>query len=408
MRLLSASLVRSCAIGASLFCALPLACGVARADEGDDWAAVNKLRAQIGDETFRKEPAKAVAQLEEFNATHALDPILAADLTVQAAQITRDQLNKPDEAMKLLDAGLASVKPDAGRPVEIMYIAAQGATLLTQNKAADAQKLLKDNFKLIEAAAKSGHPHLATFASRAIEHLCDAQDAVRPVGAKPNDNIELLEYAMRELPAFIDPNQQRAADWREGWMYERLIGLLAKQGRADEALQWGRLYFGEVAFEEAAIQRAIKPLSGVWARTGDLAKVRAFANAQTAADAAAKDAPPNPLQSVTMPEFGDKSAVAVLLKQLQAEQTANWQRERVARAVTLQIALADWSGAMNNALDLLVEDATLPDGPQQVARVFKAHDGSLVRANAFLAYLDGKADNPVPTFLAQDGGGKTP
>ena len=400
-------LVRPVLLVAALFLVLPLSAS-ARADEGEDWAAVGKLREQIGEETFRTQPAKAVEQLQEFNATHQLGPVLAADLTVQAAQITRDQLNKPDEAMKLLAVGLASVKPNAERPVEVMYISAQGATLLAQNKAADAQKLLRDNFKIIEAAAKSGHPHLATFASRAIEHLCDAQDAVRPVGDKPNDNIELLEYAIRDLPAFLSPVQQRAADWREGWMYERLIGLLAKQGRADEALQWGRLYFGEVAFDEAAIQRAIKPLSGVWARTGDLAKVRAFANAQTAADGADKDATTNPLQAVAMPEFGDKSAAALLLRQLQGEQTANWQRERVERVITLQIALADWSGAMNNALDLLVEDATLPDGPQQVARVFKAHDGSLVRANAFLAYLDGKAENPVPTFLAQDGGGKAP
>ena len=303
--------------------------------------------------------------------------------------------------MKLLEAGLAQVTPDPAKPVEIMYVSAQAATLLAQNKAAAAQKLLQDNFALVQAAAKSGHPHLATFASRALETLCDAQDAVRPAGVKPDDNIELLQTSLHALPAFLDPNQQRASDWREGWMYERLIGLLSKAGRTDEALRWGRLYFAEVAFDNDAIGRAIKPLSGVWARSGDLAKVRAFANAQTAQEA---DAPANPLREVTLPPLSEKdgaSAVATELAALLEAQGARPERERVRRIITLQIGLGQWNAAMNAALDLMVEDATLPDGPQQVARVFKAKDASLVRANAFLAYLEGKGDNPIPAFLAE-------
>ena len=378
--------------------ALSLMSVAARADEGADWQKVIELRQQIGEDTFRNQPAQAVEQLQEFNRTHKLDPILVAELTVQIAQITRDQLQKPDEAMKLLEAGLAQVTPDPQKPVEIMYVSAQAATLLKQDKAAAAQKLVQDNFALVQAAAKSGHPHLATFASRAIEHLCDAQDALRPAGAKPDDNIELLQTTLRELPAFLDPNQQRASDWREGWMYERLIELLSKRGQTDEALKWGKLYFAEVAFDGDAIQRAIKPLSGAWARSGDLAKVRAFATAQTATGA---DAPANPLASVTLPQFDEKGAVANELKaQLEAQKTEP-NRERVRRIITLQLALGQWNAAMNAALDLMVEDATLPDGPQQVARVFKAKDASLVRANAFLAYLDGKGENPVPAFLAE-------
>ena len=382
-------------VGASLLAAIRFS---ARADEGADWQQVIELRQQIGEETFRNQPAQAVEQLQEFNQTHKLDPVLAAELTVQAAQITRDQLQKPDEAMKLLQAGLEQVTPAPQKPVEIMYVSAQAATLLKQNKAAAAHQLVQDNFALVQAAAKSGHPHLATYASRAIEHLCDAQDALRPAGAKPDDNIELLQTTLRELPAFLDPNQQRASDWREGWMYERLIGLLSKRGQTEAALRWGRLYFAEVAFDNEAIQRAIKPLSGTWARSGDLAKVRAFAGAQTAMGA---ESPANPLSSVTLPQFEEKGAVAKELKaQLEAQQREP-NRERVRRLITLQIALGQWSAAMNMALDLMVEDATLPDGPQQVARVFKAKDASLVRANAFLAYLEGKGENPIPAFLAE-------
>ena len=78
--------------GASLLIATPF---VARADEGADWQQVIELRQQIGEAGFRDQPAQAVEQLQAFNRTHKLDPILAAELTVQSAQITRDQLKSP-------------------------------------------------------------------------------------------------------------------------------------------------------------------------------------------------------------------------------------------------------------------------------------------------------------------------
>lgn len=391
-------------------CFLPLSLGVcllfgassgrlALADEGSDWTALIALRQGIGDDTFRNKPQEAVAQLQTFYTARPLHPILAAEVVLQVAEITRTQLKQPGEAMKMLSAGLqaAKEKPDAALPVEVMYLEGEAATLLDQKKAVEAQTLLRANLASIEAAAKCGHPHLEQFASRALQRLSDAQNALRPDGAKPDDTITLLQSALRQMPVFLNPERQKSINYQEGWMYERLIDALAKAGREAEALSWGKLFFGEAAFDQASIERATKALSGVWARGNDLAKVRAFAVAQGGGEGAA----PSPLAGVAFPKFEAGGGAVAQLKVLKEQQAQGPWRGRVAPIISLEIALGQWRAAMEEAQGLLIEDAGAPDGPQQVARVFKAKDGSVVRANAFLAYLQNKAPNPVPAFLKE-------
>ncbi len=74
----------------------------ARADEASDWTAITALRKQIGDDTFRNQPAEAAAQLQKFYGSRQLDPVLAAEVVLQVAEITDVQLNKPDDALKRL------------------------------------------------------------------------------------------------------------------------------------------------------------------------------------------------------------------------------------------------------------------------------------------------------------------
>lgn len=383
--------------------------GVAWADEASDWTAVIALRQQIGDKTFREQPQVAVDQLKQFAASRQLHPILAAEVTLQIADITRKQLNDPQGALQMLDDALQQVDahPDSTMPVKVMYLRGKADALLAQNQAGAAQKLLQDNFKSIEAAVQNGHPHLVQSASQTLQTLCNAQDAVRPAEAKADENIAVLEYALTQWPVYLDPRQQKSLDWQDGWMYESLVKRLAAQGKTDEALQWGRLYFAEAPFDGQAIENAIKPLSGVWATSGDLAKVRAFAVAQTAISEADKATTANPLANVSTPDLGAQGAAIELKKLRQLQKMGPW-RDRVTPIITLEIATGQWHEAMEDAMKLIVEDASAPDGPQQVARVFKAHDGSIVRANQFLAYLDGKAANPVPTFLAEAAAGATP
>lgn len=371
----------------------------ARADEASDWTAVIALRQQIGDDTFRDKPREAVTQLEAFYANRKLHPILAAEVILQVAEITRTQLKQPEEAMKMLDVGLQEAKahPSATQPVEVMYLEGEAATLLGQNKASDAQKLLSDNFKTIAAAASCGHPHLEVYASRSLQRLSDAQNALRANDGKPDDTITLLQNALTTMPVFLNPERQKATDWHEGWMYERLIGALTEEGRDKEALSWGKLFFAEAAFDQGATENASKTLGGVWSKTNDLAKVRAFAAAQAGGD----NGTTNPLMTVAFPIFKEDGAAATQLKSLKTMQHNGPWRGRVTPIITLEIALQQWRAAMEDAQGLVIEDASAPDGPQQVARVFKAKDGSVARANVFLSYLLDKAPNPVPDFLKE-------
>ncbi len=44
-----------------------------------------------------------------------------------------------------------------------------------------------------------------------------------------------------------------------------------------------------------------------------------------------------------------------------------------------------------------------PDSVQQACRMFKAADTGVPRANAFLLYLEGEGESPLPGFLKERG-----
>ena len=389
--------LRSVLVGAFL---LGVLCGpqigVARAGEGGDWVALLELRKELGPAAVRAQPAMAIEKLQAFYNSRTLHPIVAADVVGQIAEITLGPLKQPDEAAKILDGALERTPPSPQTPETVIWLQGKATILLQKNEAAAAKQLLETQLPTIEAAANSGSAHLGIYASRALLVLTQAQQAV---GAPPAETIALLESALQRMPIYLDPKRQVALDWSKGWTYEKLVPLLTNAGRTEEALRWGRLYFAEVDYDGKAIENAVKPLSGVWAKSGDFASVRAFAAAQT--EAAAGEERPNPLALVELPKWSDASAINAEMERLTGLQAKNPQRARVASIISLQIALGQWRAAMEAAMQLMTEDANAPDGTQQVARVFKAHDGSVVRANAFLAYLEGQGKNPVPAFLAE-------
>ena len=316
--------------------------------QGADATALRELREQIGWQTFAERPQETIDRLQAFAEGRELAPMQQAEVTLHIAEIMRRQLDQSDAALQRLQAAArdAVAKPVAQLPVELMYLSGQAATLMEADKAPAALALLKANFKMVTAGATVGSADFERYSSWALFYQCAAQDAVRAPNAAHGDNIELLEYVLGQWPVYLDGGAQVAPDWKQGWMYEKLV---------------------------AAAQSA--PVAGV--KTD------------------------NPLDEVALPEFNDKSRVAAVLKgkqQVQSQWPARW---RVSGVVTKQIALGRWRGAMEDALDLTVEDASLPDGPQEVARVFKAHDGSVARANAFLVYTGGQGQNPVPQFLAE-------
>ena len=168
-----------------------------------------------------------------------------------------------------------------------------------------------------------------------------------------------------------------------------LIAELVAQDKPQEALSWAKLAFQLCRFDEGSIRDATKDVDRcLSAGELSLAKVNQFAAAQT--DPAA----PNPLDKVSLPQF-DKTAIRARLadpgdKSPFEARLIGW------------LAIGDYRNAMLIAKSQLVGDVTNQDNALQVARVFKAKDGDIVRANQFLAYYqNGQGENPIPAFLKE-------
>lgn len=238
------------------------------------------------------------------------------------------------------------------------------------------------------------------YASRSLQQYARAVDA-QNLPEKSEHLRDKLARALIEMPALFDDRQQASGGWFSGWMYEKLVDLEDKAGHKDQALGWARLYFAEAAFESKVIERATKVLARQWGQNGQFPALRAFAAAQTVSDDkdGAKPAA-NPLLSVALPSLPSE-LLQESLEQYAGGQRVNYSRERSIEQINLLIAANQLAAAMRQAERILVQEPLSQQGAQEVARVFKAHDGSIGRSNQFLDYLEGQAQNPLPQFYAQ-------
>lgn len=168
-----------------------------------------------------------------------------------------------------------------------------------------------------------------------------------------------------------------------------LTDELLAQGRGEEAASWAKLSFLMCPFREGDIQDATKAVTRALS-AGELsvAKANLFAQAQT--DPAA----PNPLAKVPLPKLDEAPLRAVLAD-------AKSQAPLDTRLTCLMLT-GDYRGAMVLAKSQLMQDVGNQDNALEVARIFKAKDGGIARANAFLAYYgQGQGDNPIPAFLKE-------
>ena len=192
----------------------------------------------------------------------------------------------------------------------------------------------------------------------------------------------------------LAPQNQLAADWSTGWIYASIVDALVAKKQYAEALRWAKLSYAEAEFSKDAIEKASELPGRVWAGQGDFVSARGFGLAQE------DPKRPNPLRDVKLPEI-NSAEIEAQLKALQGAQKKSYDAERAPQIVTLQIALGDLRGAMAEARYLLVKRPNAPEGVQQIARVFKAADMNLTRANQFVAYLDGKGEDPLAAFMEE-------
>ena len=354
------------------------------AEEGEAWGAYTAYEKTLGD-LPRTDPKAAIAGFESFSARNPeLHPIVAALIASRVAALYRDGLKNPDKALDIYAQGLEKYR---GQPAASMMIEGQTRTLFERGDAAGALAFVEKQWPQMVTAEQGGHPYLRGVVSRALQWRVRALLKLDRSGPA----IALLKSSLSQMPSLLDPQHQTAEDWSEGWIYGELVDLLVAQKQSEDALRWAKLGYAEAAFDKGAIERASQWPGRVWAAQGDFVAARGFALAQDDPKRA------NPLAKIALPEL-DETIIGARLKLLRESQSQNYESERVPDIVGLQIGIGQLKTAMEDAQALLIKYPTAPQGVEQIARVFKAADGNLVRANQFIAYLDGNAANPLPEF----------
>jgi len=167
--------------------------------------------------------------------------------------------------------------------------------------------------------------------------------------------------------------------------FERLFDLQIKLGKPDEALTTARLGYALCAFEQSAIESMSNLVKKAYASRGEIFKATQFFAAQENPEQ------PNPLAEVPMPQVSEDQ----LAQMLQASGTDSRLQ------VCSQLYASRYQEAMMAAQEAMAQaDAQgMIAALNEVARVFKARDLNLVRANQFLNYAKtGQGQNPLASF----------
>ena len=334
--------------------------------------------------------------------TPALHPTVAIDGWSAMGYITHRKLHDTEGALKIYDEAFALYGAQFRGPALLL----EKARLFTfEGRPAQTELLVRDNWKRIT--------HAPAILSRAILWQgCLALKAQGKTEAVP----ALLEKALLETPALLD----EADGGSKGWIYRTLVDTLLSQGRTEEALSWAKGRWMEAAFEEAKLKDATALLARVWASqegagtppgaAADSKHLAAFLAVQSdglarpKVEIVAATAPTggaNPLAQVALPRI-EASVLQEQLLLLNSETTGGLQEQSAHRLISLLIWNLDWTGAMTQAQQLEADLPLSSAGSKEIARVFKAHDLSVVRANAFLAWQDKRqGPSPVQAFLDQ-------
>ena len=237
-------------------------------------------------------------------------------------------------------------------------------------------------------------------AEKRLDDTAKALDQIWPWVINSSDDIKLWSQywvdvynakgqPQKAVDGLIQTFQQRALlrDQAPIDVSTAIADELLKQGKDAQALSWAKLTFVICDYNEGAIRDATKVVTrGLTGGELSFAKANVFAEAQN------NPAAPNPLDAVPLPALDTKAIQA---------QLADPKLSPVARETAL-IMLGDYRGAMLVARDRLLNDLGNQENALQVARVFKAKDADLARANQFLAYYQaGQGDNPIPAFLKE-------
>ncbi len=361
-----------------------LLCGVMASGVGlvPSWAAPNdkndpravrraflpEFRAQIQDDA-----SVAPRLLSDFweNSPNQKAEVLIAN-SIEAARILwRADRSQTDAALNLLDMTLQRFPRTRTR---YLVVEAKAEILRRSGRLDEAGQLLKEVWPQVQS--RNLDPVMTPILSEWVEVL-RAQK-------QPDKAIELLYQALQTAPPLVN------------WMnfYRLMVDAQTDAGHTEEALRWAGLFFRVAPFKDDDIARATSLVTRGWLQDAQqMGNPALFAAAQSTVGA------PNPLQQVELPQLPPPARAA-----LQARVKSEADKEAAPSRVAIFIVLGDTRAAMLEAREVLLRDPPGAAGTAEVARVFKAADGDVARANDFLGfYRTGKGQNPLIEFLAEGG-----
>ncbi|MDQ3814410.1 MAG: hypothetical protein M3347_10715 [Armatimonadota bacterium] len=340
----------------------------------------------------KTDPKQAVALYEQYLQQHpALHPNVAALLRSYEADILYNAVKNPAAALTLLDQALSTYGPSspperrAGLGMWLRLVREKAEVLVGEKRLPEAEALWRENLPNIIADAQQWGSGGAQGAARLLHHYI----MVLEWQNKGAEVITVLERVFKEVPWLLSG----AAQEPPGSLYDKLVSHLLKAERKEDALRWAKVQYLLCNFDTPALERATKLVGRAWASQEAFPAIAAFAKAQQDSSA------PNPLQTVPLPEW-DTGLWRKLLAQAEGPQPAV--HIGASERITLLLALGEWQQAMLQARRVIMDNPTDAQGVRDVARVFKAKDLNVVRANAFLQfYQSGEGPNPITAFLQE-------
>lgn len=350
-------------------------------------------------------PAEAVAAYQSWLTGHpTLHPLVVAEASVLVARLQTQSGDKDGASQTLSALWDKSSSGSAGLVV----------------RAAQAQMLLEGASNDDKAkAAQQAQTMLEPLLPQALEVSHQLEDGAflpgRDVMQRYADALQAQDKGL-EVAAFATKVMTQAPEHlvdtyqnEGGWLYRTTVEALLADARPEApalALSWAKLNWVERSFDANSIKAASSVVAqALLAQPQGRELLSQWAKAQKDPSA------PNPLKEVALP-VADSKALSAWLDT--SGQEKKWQRA--------QVSVWLWLGHDHEAMQAAVAGAGQlpPDAKAQrqevmreVARVFKARDLNLKRANAYLGWVSKPVgDNPIDVFLkeapAKDGAAVVP
>ena len=324
------------------------------------------FRAQV-----KQNPAVAPRLLQEFwQEQQNQTTNLLLTTSIEAARILwHTDRSNPDDAIALLDLTVQRFPRTRSR---FLVIEAKAEILRRADRLDEASALLEATWPQVQS--RNLDPVMLPILSEWVEVLREQK--------KPEQAIELLQVALQGAPPL--------ANWMN--FYRLMVDAQTDAGHSEEALRWAALFFRVAPFEEDDIARATSAVARGWIQSNQMGNPALFTAAQTAVTA------PNPLGKISPPTLPETVKVA-----LQTRVQGDSDKDAAPSRIAILLFVGDYRSAMLEAREILLRDPMSAVGTAEVARVFKAADGDVARANAFLTfYRTGKGENPLIEFLREE------